>query len=243
MLTGAVCGGLWAAVPGLLKVHRGCSEVVTTLMFNYISAFFTEYLVRVPFYVPGAVGESGSTNNIPEGIHLTTLISGSELTTEFFFGLALTAIVAFRYAKTISGYEVQIVGNNAILAKYIGIPVLRRQASVMALSGAIAGFAGALEVLGVFHRFIIRFSPGVGFDGIVVSLIGGNNPLLIPLASLGYAALKSGSKAMEMFGDVPRVLVDILMGVVIVVITIKKYPSFARGLFKKKEPFQEISER
>ena len=95
IIAGMAGGMLWALIPAVLKVRFRCSEVVTTLMFNYIAVYFTEFLVRVPFYVPGAVGESGSTANIPEGVSLTTLVKGSELTTEIIFALVVTAIVCY----------------------------------------------------------------------------------------------------------------------------------------------------
>ena len=228
LCAGAAGGFIWAVIPAYLKIAFRCSEVVTTLMFNYIAVYFTEFLVRGPFYVPGAVGESGSTANIPSGVALHTLVKGSELTTEIFFALALVVLVWFWSTYTKSGYETEIVGCNAEAARYTGINVGNRQILSMAISGAIAGVCGALEIIGIFHRFVIDFTPGIGFDGIVVSLMAGNMIPLIPVTAFLLSCLQSGAKTMEMFGKVPRSLVDAIIGVIIVVVTVKRLPGVKR---------------
>lgn len=234
IIAGMAGGMLWALIPAVLKVRFRCSEVVTTLMFNYIAVYFTEFLVRVPFYVPGAVGESGSTANIPEGVALSTLMKGSELTTEIFFALAATAMVWYWSKWMVSGYETEVVGVNPVAARYTGIHVKSRQLLAMGISGAIAGAGGALEIIGVFHRFVIDFAPSVGFDGIVISLMAGNSFPLIPVAAFFLSCLQSGAKTMEMFGKVPRSLVDVMIGIIIVVVTVKRLP-FAGGGRKQKK--------
>lgn len=234
IIAGMAGGMVWALIPAVLKIRFRCSEVVTTLMFNYIAVYFTEFLVRVPFYVPGAVGESGSTANIPEGVSLTTLIKGSELTTEIFFALLITGIVWYWSKWMISGYETEIVGANAVAARYMGVKVGSRQLLAMAISGAIAGAGGALEIIGVFNRFVIDFAPSAGFDGIVVSLMAGNSFPLIPVAAFFLSCLKSGAKTMEMFGKVPRSLVDVMIGVIIVVVTVKRLPFVSKSKKQKK---------
>ena len=227
IIAGMAGGMLWALIPAVLKVRFRCSEVVTTLMFNYIAVYFTDLLVR--FYVPGAVGESGSTANIPEGVSLTTLVKGSELTTEIIFALVVTAIVWYWSRWMVSGYETEVVGVNAVAARYTGVNVKNRQLLAMAISGAIAGAGGALEIIGVFHRFVIDFAPSVGFDGIVVSLMAGNSFPLIPVTAFFLSCLQSGAKTMEMFGKVPRSLVDVMIGVIIVVVTVKRLPFVVKG--------------
>lgn len=239
LIAGMAGGMLWALIPAVLKVRFRCSEVVTTLMFNYIAVYFTEFLVRVPFYVPGAVGESGSTANIPEGVSLTTLVKGSELTTEIIFALVITAIVWYWSRWTVSGYETEVVGVNSIAARYTGVNVKSRQLLAMAISGAIAGAGGALEIIGVFHRFVIDFAPSVGFDGIVVSLMAGNAFPLIPVTAFFLSCLQSGAKTMEMFGKVPRSLVDVMIGVIIVVVTVKRLPFVAKGTKKTVKESKE----
>ena len=104
-----------------------------------------------------------------------------------------------------------------------------RQLLAMAISGAIAGAGGALEIIGVFHRFVIDFAPSVGFDGIVVSLMAGNSFPLIPVTAFFLSCLQSGAKTMEMFGKVPRSLVDVMIGVIIVVVTVKRLPFVVKG--------------
>lgn len=228
----AVIGSLWAMVAGWLKVRFHANEVVTTLMLNYIAILFTEYLIRYPFYQPGSAGESGASKDIAAQAQLTTLISGTNVTTGLILALLIIVFIYFWNKYTVGGFESNLVGNNDRFAKFSGLKVKTIQMKTMAMSGAIAGLGGAVEVLGIHHRFIINFSSNLGFDGVVVALLGNNHPLMIPFSALFMGAMKNGSISLEMFGNVPKAMVSILLGIIIMAITIKKYPKL--NIFKKK---------
>lgn len=240
MLTAAIAGGIWAMIAGFMKIKFGASEVVVTLMMNYIAKLFTEYLVLYPFYEPGNAADSKATANIAEQAKLTSLLQGSQVTSALLIGLIVTCIVFFWNSKTISGYEMKITGSNPKFAEFSGIHVVKRQMQMMAISGGIAGLCGAMEILGIHGRFVANFSSGLGFDGIVVALLCGNNPLLIPLGALFMGAMTSGSTQLEVVGGIPRSMAAILMGIIIIMVTIKKIPQiksfFARS--RKKEEVQ-----
>ncbi|WP_190284751.1 ABC transporter permease [Bacillus sp. S3] len=229
IIAAGVVGAAWSMLAGWLKLKFKANEVVTTLMLNYVAILFTEYLIRYPFYEPGTAGESGASKEIASQAMLNVLLAGSNITTGIFFALILIIIVYYWNTKTSSGYEINIIGNNERFANFSGIQVPRGKMLVMAVSGAIAGFGGAIEILGIHHRFIINFSNGLGFDGIVVSLLSNNNPLFIPLSALFMGAMKSGGITLEMVGDVPKAMVNILLGVIIMLITIKKVPFLSKS--------------
>lgn len=223
-----LAGGMWAAIAGWINIKFGASEVVVTLMMNYIAQFFTEYLVLYPFYAPGLAGVSKATENIADQASLSQLIQGSQLTTALIIALVIVFIIYFWNNKTVSGYELKVTGQNERFANFSGINVWKRQMQVMGISGGIAGIAGALEILGVHGRFVANFSSGLGFDGIVVSLLAGNNPLLIPISSLFMGSMTSGSTQLEVLGGIPRSMVEILVGIIITMVTI-------RIIFKRKQ--------
>jgi len=136
--------------------------------------------------------------------------------------VACVAIALFcRY--TLKGYETRIIGMNERFSRFSGLNVSSGKLLTFLLCGMLAGLGGAMETLGIYHRFLIGSVEGFGFDGIVISLLANNNPLLVPFASLFMGALNSGSITVEMFGGVPKSMTDILMGIIIMLITVKNF--------------------
>jgi len=237
ILAAIIAGTLYSMLAGWITETFQTSIIVVSLMLNYIAILFTEYLVRYPFYIPGTLGDSGSTQYIADAAYLRNIIPGTNATTGVFIALIAVLIIALINNATVVGYEARIIGGNKRFALFSGLPVTRRTMMVYAISGALAGLGGAVEVLGVHHRFIVNFAPGLGFDGIVVSLLANGNPLLIPISALFMGAMNSGSITVEMFGKVPKSMTDILMGLIILTITIQYTPQFVqycRAWFTKK---------
>ena len=134
------------------------------------------------------------------------------------------------------GYETEIIGANERFSSFMGLDVRKKQMIVFAMTGMIAGLGGAVEILGNYGRFMVNFASGLGFDGIVVSLLANGNPIGIIFAALFMGAMTSGSIAVEMFGGVPKAMTGILLGVIIMIITVKFVPDFQkRKKSKKKE--------
>lgn len=231
-LAAVAAGAVWAMIAGGIKIRFGASEVVITLMLNYVAKLFTEYLVMYPFYVPGTASDSKATLNIAQQAHLTPLIQGSQVTSALLISLVIVLLSYLWMKRTVSGFETKLVGSNARFAQFSGVRVKYRQMQIMAISGGLAGLCGAMEILGVHGRFVVNFTSGLGFDGITVALLSGNNPLAIPVAALFMGAMTSGSTQLEMLGGVPRSMASILMGIIIMTITIKRLPEI-RGFFRK----------
>lgn len=238
MLIAFAAGGSWAMLAGWMKIKFGASEVVVTLMMNYVAKLFTEYLVLHPFYEPGNAADSKATADIAQQARLPHLIQGSQVTIAILIGLVVVVIIYFWNQKTVSGYEIKITGSNPRFAGFAGIRVTMRQMQVMAVSGGIAGLCGAMEILGIHGRFVANFSSGLGFDGIVVSLLCGSNPLTIPLGALLMGAMTSGSTQLEVVGGVPRSMAQILMGIIIVMITVRRLPAIT-GFLSRRKPVKE----
>lgn len=217
VLIGAVtAGALWGMLAGWLKVRFGASEIVTTIMLNYIAIIGTGFLVTGPM-IEGA-GRYPQTAKIAEAAMLPRFLPPTRLHLGFLIALLLCLIMYVLLFKTSAGYAIRAVGINAEAARYAGIDVRKNVLLAMALSGGAAGLAGGVEVAGVAFRLYQQISPGFGFDGIAVSLLANNNPLGIIFSGILFGALRSGSEMMQITAKIPSVLVFAIQGLVILAV-------------------------
>lgn len=217
-LFAGLVGGLWGAVPGYLKARWKVDEVVTTIMLNYVAILFTDYLVNGPFLASGRA--NGMSEQVAPAAQLSRIVERSQLNLSFYIALGTFIVVLFLMRQMSLGYEINALGTNPRFAQWMGMPVRRIIVLVMFLSGFIGGMAGAGQALGVHYRFVSGFSRGLGFDGIVVALLGRNNPVGVLLAALFFGALRNGGSTLELFTRIPRDLIDILQALVIFFIAI-----------------------
>lgn len=220
LLAAALAAGAWAAVPGWLRVRFGANELITSLMLSFVAIQLTDYIVRQHFSAREVAAETVSTPVIGDNAQLAQLIPPYLAS----FALPLAVLVAVGLAvlfrSTVFGYEARVSAASQSVAEYGGIRTGRIFIIAMFLSGAVAGLAGAGEVMGVHHRFITRFSLTTGFDGIAVAFIGRNHPGGILLAALFLAALKSGAIALERTTDISRAIVVVLTALALLFLTI-----------------------
>lgn len=212
LLAGAFFGGLWALIPALLKTELGAHEVITTMMLSYVALYVTGYLVNDVFRAPGWVSQ---TPLIAASAELPRILPPTQLSASVFMGIILVALTYFTLQKTVLGYEVRAIGLNPLAAENGGINVKKGLILALVISGVLAGLGGAGEVLGVHRRFIDGFSPGYGWDGLAVALIGGLNPIGALLAALLLGVLRSGGMTMNRVTGVPMDIVTILQALVI----------------------------
>ena len=212
-----LAGGATGAIPGVLRARFGASEVIVTIMLNFVVLALLNYIITVHIHVP-------------ETLHTPEMHAGavSRLADSFasFHGsaanwtlvIALLAAVAMWYVlfKTKAGYELRAVGLQPDAAEYGGVSVSGVMIRAMMWSGAIAGLGGLNFVLGYKRYYEEGFASGAGFLGIAVALVGRNHPLGILLAALLFATLSQGGLAVNAL--VPKQLVDILQAVVILAV-------------------------
>ena len=211
---GALAGLAWAIVPGALRAWWQVDEVVTTLMLNYVAILACSYLVNFWFLAPGV---ANSMSPLVAGqAQLPSLAPPSQLTIAFPAALLATAAYAYLLRSTTVGFRLRMAGLNARFALGAGIDVRRVIMVAMALSGLLGGLAGAFQVLGVNYRFIDNFSPGYGFTGIAVALLGRGNPWGILLAAVFFGALSSGGAMIQLFSNIPLDLVNVVQGTVMI---------------------------
>lgn len=243
ILAGAVAGGIWGFIPGILKARFGAHEVINTIMMNYISFRLMNYLLNGPM-------KSGGTPASPEVLptaYLATIFpSPVRLHWGFFIALAMALVVYWLLWKTTFGMEIRMVGANARAARYAGISVARTMVLAMVISAVLCGLAGSIHLLGVDHRMMPSFSPGYGFDAIALALLGNSHPLGVVLASLLFAFLRNGATHMQAVAGTQLEIIRIIQGLVIVFIAA---PEIIRSLYllrsarrEKKSTAPSVSE-
>lgn len=198
--------------PALLRAHLEVDEVVTTLMANFIVAGVITWLVTDFLLAPGVA--NNATEVVGPAARLPRLLPPSQLD----IGLPIALVVAVTYwlwlRNSTRGYEVRMTGLSPAFAAAHGMAVPRVIISVMILSGLVGGLGGGIHALGVIGRYVEGFSPGYGFTGIAVALLGRGNPIGIVIAAVLFGALASAGATVQLFSDIPLDLVDILQGTI-----------------------------
>ncbi|WP_052888906.1 ABC transporter permease [Thermogemmatispora carboxidivorans] len=208
-LAGFVAGGLWAAPAALLKVRFGINEVITSILLNYIAIYFIDYMISGPIHAPGFTAAPTSFPVQPNAT-FPILVRGSDLNAGFFLALLALVVIFVLLRSTTWGYRIRLVGLNREAARHAGVHVDRVYLLSFFISGALAGLAGAIEILGYRYQLITGFAPNTGYDAIAVALLGGLNPGGVGLAALFFGALANGASAMEAIAQLPSQLADIV---------------------------------
>jgi len=212
-LAAVVAGALWAWPAGAIKAYRGGHEVITTIMLNNVAVLLTGYLVAGPVRAPG-----GDTTTASIASRLPNLLKSGGFSVSLALPVAILAAVALAYwlRRTVTGYELRAAGANPTAALYAGVDPRRTAVRAMLASGAIAGFAGAVQVLAYEGRFYSGFSPGYGFDALGVALLAGESALaLIPAAFL-FGALAKGALSLQIEG-VPKGITTVVLALLILI--------------------------
>jgi ABC-type uncharacterized transport system permease subunit len=221
LVVGALSGGIWGSIPGILKARLGVNEILSTVMMNAIAIQLSNYLLRGPMIDPAEIASGtriAQSALLPKSVWLPKLVPSTLLNTGAIIVLVLAILVYFFLWRTTIGYRIRAVGLNANAARYAGIRVPIYQVLSLSLGGAFAGLAGAIEVMGVQHRMLEGLSGGYGFSGIVVALFGNLHPLGSIPASILFGGLLVGANDMQRTVQVPSALIDTLLGLVVLLV-------------------------
>ncbi len=201
---GALAGGLWGLLPAILKTYFNANEVLVTLILNPIA------VILVGLIRSGAVAESAQ---------LTPLVQGTRFTTGFIIALGAALFSYFYLWRSSRGFEHRMTGEAPAFSNYGGIPAHLPIMRGMLISGALAGLAGAIEVLGVHHHFVSSFSAVSEFDGIIVALMGMLNPIGVLLAAIFLGGLRAGALVgLQIESGVPRELGGLLIAMTVLIL-------------------------
>ncbi|MCP4006936.1 MAG: ABC transporter permease [bacterium] len=211
--SGALAGGLWGGIAAALKVGRGVSEVLSTILLNFIAVLGVAYAVQGPLQeFSNAYPQSDS---FPEAARLALFPGTHRVHTGLIPALLLPGLLWMLMFRSAAGLRLRAVGLSPEAARYAGISPERETIRVLLLSGAFAGLAGAIEVSGVTGRLFENLSSGYGFTAIAVALLARLHPVGVIPAALFFAALASGSGAMQRVAGVPSVTVQVIEALVI----------------------------
>jgi simple sugar transport system permease protein len=217
-----------------LKARFGAHEVINTIMMNYIAFRLTDFLLNGPMQRPGGIPVSYEV--LPSAFLPTLFSPPVRLHWGFFLALAVAWLVYWFLWKTPTGMEIRMVGANPNASRYAGIRITRITVLTMALSAALAGMAGVVQMLGLEHKIVRAFSSGYGFDAISLALLGNSHPFGVVLASLLFGFLRGGAARMQSVAGTPVELIRIVQGLTIIFIAA---PEIIRSLYRFKARREE----
>lgn len=215
LLGAALLGGLWAGVAALFKLWRGTDEMIVTLLMNFVATYFVLFLLQGPLReVDSSFNQS---ERIPDIAQLPRLFD-----TRLHAGVILVAIMVlavwFFFARTRLGLEMRSVGLNPTASRYQGLPIKGLLFAAMLVSGAIAGLAGANEVLGTQYRLIQGFSSSYGFEGLAIAFLAGLKPGRAAILAVVFGGIYSAASSLQQAVGVSASIAYVVEGIPIVLL-------------------------
>jgi len=211
-VAGMLGGALWGVIPAMLKAYLKVNEIITTLMLNYIAILWVQHLYYGPWKDPKGYGFPG-TAQFPEYAWLPRLTG--RLHWGLIIALVAAAFIWLVLDRTRWGYEIRLIGENSVSARYAGIGITRNIILVMLLSGGLAGLAGMTEVAGISHRLQQGLAVGYGFTAIIVAWLAKLNPWGVILVSILLAALLVGGDQIQIVMGLPASMALVLQGAIL----------------------------
>ncbi len=227
---GTLCGGAWGFIPGFLKARTGAHEVITTIMLNYVASQIVLLALRWDF-----LRQAGSSQPISKVVKSFVAVPpmldlpGIRLHWGFVVALLAAVLVSWFLFRTTKGFELRAAGFSLTAARYAGMSASGSIILAMAVSGALAGLAGAFQVLGTVGQMSSDVSSGYGWDAIALALLGGTRPAGVVAASLLFGALRTGGGLMQVKTAIP---LDLLLFIQALVIMFVAAPDLVRRIFR-----------
>lgn len=217
----ALAGIIWSIPVAVLKAARGVHEVISTIMFNWISHFLSFYLIANILVDPQ---RAEKTISIAEGSRFAVLVSGTSLSYGIVVAIIAAVVIYLLLWRTVIGFDIRVMGYNPRAAEYAGIEKWKIILVVFITGGVTAGLGGAVHVMGRPPTYAVYSGMpsirGLGFEGLAVAMIGRNHPIGIIFAAIFFGGLLSGGRMMQLFAGVPLEMVRIVEGVVVLFLAI-----------------------
>jgi simple sugar transport system permease protein len=223
LLVATGVGAIWGSIPGILKARWNASELVASLMLNYVAYFLGLYLIN--FHFRDKQAGYLVSYQLPQSAWLAQFIPDTRMHWGILLSFVCAVLVWMFLYHTTTGYEIRMTGFNERFARFGGINVVRIIVACQLIMGLLAGLGGMAEVMGIHRRFLWQSTPGWGWDGVVVAIIGRNHPLLIIAASFFLAYLRVGGQVLNLMSDVPSEMVTVIQWIIILLITAEAFLS------------------
>jgi ABC-type uncharacterized transport system permease subunit len=209
-------GALLGALVGWLRERFGANEIIVTIMLNYVALQLLAWVIRGPLQEPMRLFPRSAP--IAQGLELSILFQDTRVHAGLLIAVAVAGIGHVAMARTAFGYRLRVVGASAGAALFAGIRARGIAVAAMAISGGLAGLAGAVEIAAVHHRLEDNFAEGFGLIGIAVALMARLQPLAVPLAALLFGVFQVGSGALQRELGVPFPIVWIFAGTLVLAV-------------------------
>ncbi len=242
LIVATIVGSLFCAIPALLKVRTHASEMVSSLMLNYVALYIGNYILHY-FIGDPAVGEASASFELPGSSELIKLIPGTKIHFGLIIALAVAVFGYFFLYRSKAGYELRLVGENETFAKNCGISIVKVILISQLLGGAIAGLGGGVEMLSpLYSRFTWTSLLGYGWDAITICTLSKRNPIKTPIAALFLAYLRVGASIMARSTDVTLEIVGITEGIIILLVVAEQFLSGTKHKMIAREARKQLKE-
>lgn len=245
-IAAVLCGGLAVAammlLPALLKTKLNVSEMVCSLMLNYIIMYIIKFLMNT-YLADKSKGQIQSYEFLPTSSIAPLIDNGSKLSWGFIVALVVVVLCGLFMFRTRWGYAIRMIGINQDFSRYSGMKVASVIVISQLLGGFLAGIGGGIEMLGRYKTFSWSSLPGYGWTGITIAILAGNNPWFVPLAAFFMAYLTKGCELMATYANVPSQLIDIIQGVIFLFFAAEQFLSRYRQKLVVKSAQEEIARK
>lgn len=213
ILGGALATAVMMLIPAILKARLGVSEMVNSLMLNYIVQYMVLFLMH-GYLADRSKGQMQTYTFQSEASIPPLVDNGSKLSWGFVIAIIMTILVWYFMYRTRYGYSIRMIGINQDFSKYSGINVFAIIIISQVIGGFLAGMGGGIEQLGRYNAYDWMALPGYGWTGVTVAILAGNNPAYVPLAAFFMAYLDKGCSLMSTYSAVPAQLINVIQAVI-----------------------------
>lgn len=234
LVLAAAAGGAYAGLAALMRFRRGVPEVISTLLLVFVAFQVVGFAITTDWFLrdldPDRPSQAVTSAALPASVRLPVItVFGNEFHVGFLVALAGAGAVAFLLARTVSGFKLRLLGAGPNVAQQAGVAVARAGSAALFVSGALAGFAGAVMLAGGASsaRLTVGFSNEIGWQGLLVALVARNRPVLCIPVAIVFAALRTGAGFLAATG-VDRKVVDVVQALLVLALLIPPAVQFVR---------------
>lgn len=228
ILVGASVGAVFGAVPAILREKAKINETVVSIMMNYAMLYASTYIVKTKMYDTSITYMASEP--LPAAAKLTTFVPGTQIHAGLIVGILAIVVTALIFYKTPLGYSIRICGSNPNFAKTAGIGMTSSLIAAQVLGATLSGIGGAVDIMGIYDRYMWTGLTNMGFDGLLVAVLSKKNPIFVPLGAFLLAYMRTGAAILNYTTEIPIEFVDIMQAIIILLIAAEHF----MGGFKEK---------
>lgn len=226
IILAAIAGGAIGTLPGIIKIKWQANELVTSLMFNYILYFLGLYIIN--YFLRDPEASVFASYKFAPTFALPRILEGTRLHAGFIIAIIASVLAYIYIYKTRWGYELRTIGDNIEFAKYAGMNTSKVLITSQFIAGGLAGMAGAIEISGMYKRFLWDVPMSYAWDGVIIALLSKNNPKYVPFAAFFLSYLRIGADLMSRRGDVENEIIAIIQAVMILLIAGERFMAYIK---------------